>query len=208
MNKINVIALALVMVVLLSITALSQLSPIIDTKSKTTQVTPTISLEEKDTCITTFYNEVQNVYSNCIHYLNSTGCLNTTGPNTDCSVTQSQINYSCKTGEITAAKNTTECSSNKFIVSIGKVKKEVDFSSWGVCVNSTENNCLAITCGTLKGGSARNGIFNGCDGGKSCQKFLFCEDSTRVLYKASRSDFIYEDPTFHLSKLAYQEVTQ
>lgn len=186
----------------------SQLAPTTNLVSKTTQATPTISLEEKDTCTTTFYDEVQDVYGNCVHYSNFTSCLNTTGPNTACSTTQSQISYSCKTGEITVAKNKTECKSNSFIVSTSKGIKEIDFSEWGVCVNSTENGCLAITCGTLKGGSARNGIFNGCDSGKSCQKFLFCEGSTRVLYKASRDDFVEYDPTFHLNSLAAKEVPQ
>src|SRR3989338_6358250 len=188
-----IIALALVIGVLLSITALSQ-APITSVVSKISQVTPTISLNETEACTTSFYNEIESIYGNCIHYLNSTGCLNTTGPNTDCSVAQEVINFSCKTGEISVTKNITECESNgKFIASIDKgsaiEKKEVDFSNWGVCVNNTENNCLAITCGTLKGGSARNGIFNGCDGGKSCQKFLFCGDGTKVLYKASRNGF-------------------
>lgn len=206
----KIMVLAVVIAVLLSITALSQ-APITNIVSKTSQVTPTISLNETETCTTSFYNEAQNVYSSCFYYLNSTGCLNTTGPNTDCSITQSQFNYSCKTGEITVTKNTTECKSNdKFIVSIDKgtaiEKKKVDFSDWGVCVNNTENGCLAITCGTLKGGSARNGIFNGCDGGKSCQKFLFCDDSTKILYKASRNDFVEYDPTFHLNPLIVKKV--
>ena len=109
-------------------------------------------------------------------------------------------------------RNTTNCSPKSYIVSVikGSVteKREVDFSNWGVCVQSTENNCVAITCGSQHGGSAVNGIFNGCDGGKSCQKFLFCQDEIKVLYKASRDDFVNEDPTFHLSPLAYREVTK
>lgn len=69
-----------------------------------------------------------------------------------------------------------------------------------------ENDCVAVLCGTLEGGRAWNGIFNGCDGGKSCQKFLFCEDGVQVLYKAAREDFVEHDPTFKLDKLAYEEV--
>lgn len=207
----KIMVLAVVMAVLLSITALSQ-APITNVISKISQVTPTISLNETETCTTSFYNEIEGVYGRCTHYFNSTSCLNTTGPNTGCSVAQEVTNFSCKTGEVTVTKNITECKSNdKFIISIDKgiaIKKEVDFSNWGVCINTTENGCLAITCGTLKGGSARNGVFNGCDGGKSCQKFFFCDDSTKVLYKASRNDFVEYDPTFQLNSLAVKEVGQ
>ena len=199
-NKILVIAL---LIALFAITVASQIS----------QVTNAISVEEPKTCNTIFFDELQSIYATCIHYYNYTSCLNTSGPNTDCSLNQIQKNFTCKTGEVVIKKNSTECNSlNKFIVSINKglitEKKEVDFSSWGVCVQSVENNCIAITCGTLKGGSARNGVFNGCDGGKSCQKFLFCKDGTKVLYKASRTDFVSEDPTFHLDKLYVKEVEQ
>ena len=200
--KINkIIVLVILLISLLAITVASQIS----------QVTSTTSVEEAKTCNTIFYDEVQPIYGTCINYYNYTSCLNTSGKNTDCSLQQKQLNFTCKISEVTINKNSTTCVPlNKFIVSIDKgsvtEKKEVDFSSWGVCVNSTENGCLAITCGTLKGGSARNGIFNGCDGGKACQKFLFCEDGTKVLYKASRNDFVEEDPTFHLNKLAYSEV--
>ncbi len=200
-NKLLVLVSLLISI--LALTVASQIS----------QVTSTISFEDVKTCNTIFYDEVQNVYGNCIYYHNYTSCLNTSGLNTDCSLNQIQRNFTCKTGEDIVKKNSTECKPlNKFIVSINKgsliEKKEVDFSSWGVCVQSTENNCLAITCGTLKGGSARNGIFNGCDGGKSCQKFLFCPDVIKVLYKDSRDDFVAEDPTFNLPKLAYKEVRQ
>ncbi|MBI1935983.1 hypothetical protein HYS31_06090 [Candidatus Woesearchaeota archaeon] len=170
-----------------------------------------ISLEEKKSCITRFYDEVQPIIGNCIHYYNYTRCLNITGPNTGCSLQQAQISYSCKTGEIIIKKNSTECKPlDKFVVTANNgaliQKKEIDFSSWGTCVNNTENGCLAITCGTLKGGSARNGIFNGCDGGKQCQKFIFCGDGTKILYKAARNSFVSQDPTFRISPLEIKEV--
>lgn len=181
--------------------------------SQISQVTNTISVEDVKTCTTSSYDERQNVYGNCLYYYNYTSCLNLSGPNTDCSANQNIYNFSCKTGEIITNKNTTQCGPpTKFIVSIDHGnsidKKELDFSAWGVCVKTTENNCLAITCGTLKGGSARNGIFNGCDGGKSCQKFLFCQDSIKVLQKASRDNFVEIDPTYHLPELAIKEVRQ
>lgn len=211
MKKTSLFVFLFVVTILLSITALSQLGPLVDAVSKTTQVTPAISLEETSACTTTFHDEVQSVYGSCVYYRNFTSCLNTTGPNTDCLINRTAVNQTCRT-ENAVTRNNTDCKPSKFVVLIDKGsaagQKEVDFSSWGVCVNSTENNCLAITCGTLKGGSARNGIFNGCDGGKSCQKFLFCRDSIKVLYKASRDDFVTEDPTFQLHKLEYGEVTK
>lgn len=180
--------------------------------SQISQAANKVSLEEAKTCNVISYNDIQPVYGTCVYSFNSTNCLNSTGPNTNCLAEQVQQNYTCKTGETQVKKNSTECKPlNKFIVTIDKGstldEKEIDFSDWGVCVNSTENDCLIVTCGTLKGGSARNGIFNGCDGGKSCQKFVFCKDSSKVLYKSARSEFSEYDPTFYLSKLSVQGVS-
>ena len=72
MKKIKIPIVVIVIAVLLSITALSQLSPLANIITKNTQVTPTISLEEKDTCTTTFYDETQDIYGNCIYYHNYT----------------------------------------------------------------------------------------------------------------------------------------
>lgn len=215
------LVLSLLLIAVLAITVTSQ-SP-----------QNSVSAEEIKTCSTVFYYENQDnydyvtrtrsTYGNCIYYQNYTSCMNNSGPNTDCSINTNSYNYNCiigseqyqsyeKIGTESVLKNRSECSTSKFLVSITKdsitEKKEIDFSSWGVCVNSTENGCLAIVCGTQKGGSAVNGVFNGCDGGKSCQKFLFCKDSTQVLYKASRNDFVWEDPTYRLSQLALKEVGQ
>jgi len=219
----NTLTLSLLLVSLLALAVASRIS----------QMTNTISVEEKQDCTIRYYNQTEdlygyatkerNAYGNCLYYHNYTGCLNTSGPNTDCSLRQSTFNFTCitgtesyqnyeKVGIVDVLKNKTECITSKFIVSINKgsvtEKKEVDFSSWGVCINSTENGCLAITCGTLKGGSARNGIFNGCDGGKSCQKFLFCQHSIKILQKASRDNFVENDPTYHLPKSALKGVGQ
>lgn len=199
-NKYIVIAIILVLIVVFSLTAISQV----------TQVKNGISAEELQNCNTIFYDESTPIYSDCIYYYNYTLCLNTSGPNTDCSIQQSQTNIKCKS-EITTHKNRTECIPlNKFIVSIDKGltvdKKEIDFSRWGVCIQETENDCLAVICGTLEGGSARNGVFNGCDGGKSCQKFLFCPDGIKTFYKGSGGRFVADDPTFHLSRLEIKEV--
>lgn len=200
MNTIKSIALAILLISLFALTVLSQINP-----------PTTISFNDNKVCNTITYNELQDSYGNCFYYYNYTSCLNTSGPNTACSLNQIQYNFTCKIGEINILKNKTECTyPKKFTIDVNNAisskKYDIDFSSFGVCINTTENNCLAITCGSLHGGSARNGIFNGCDGGKSCQKFLFCEDDIRTLYKASRDDFVAEDPTYKLSKLAYKEV--
>jgi|SRR3989338_9194273 len=201
--KINVhIVISIILFAFLAIFAASQIP----------KAAAGISVEELKDCNTIFYDEITPIYSDCIYYSNYTLCLNTSGPNTDCSLKQSQNNIKCKT-ELIDHKNRTECNPlNSFVVSIDKgltiEKKEIDFSSWGVCIKETENNCLAVICGTLEGGSARNGIFNGCDGGKSCQKFLFCPDGNKVLYKASREDFVAEDPTYKLSKLEAKEAAK
>lgn len=216
MKKINLFAAMSIIAVLLSIGALSQLSPISSIISKATQITPTISLEKRDTCTTKFYNEVQDVYGNCIYYHNYTNCLNTTGPNTACSLQQDQKNFQCKTGEVTTTKNKTECKPNdEFIISIDQgaavLKKQIDFSDWGPCVYSQEtinsNSCLVVTCVSLYDG-AHQGKFVDCNGGKSCQRFEICDNSIKTFYKNSREDFVADDPTFHLSKLALTEVAK
>lgn len=210
-KKVSLFVLALAIAAVLSLTALSQLNPITNTATVKNQITPTISIDEDEICTTSFFNNIQDVYSNCVYYANYTSCLNTSGPNTACSFNQSQWDFKCKTGETSIISNKTECRpSNKFTVSIKHgafiESKELDFSSWGVCIAENENSCAAVICGSQHGGSAVNGAFNGCDGGKSCQKFLFCKDGIKALYKASRSDFAEQDPTFHLSKLELKKV--
>lgn len=212
MKKINLAAAMSVIAILLSVTVLSQLSPTSNTITKTTQVTPTISLEEKDTCTTEFYDEVQEIYGTCIHYYNHTDCLNSSGPNTACSLNQNQINFQCKTGETTVTKNVTECKPNdEFIISIDQgaavLKKQIDFSDWGPCVYKAQNSCLIVTCQSIYDG-ANDGKFHGCKGGTSCQRFEICDSSIKTFYKNSREDFIENDPSFHLSKLALKEVPE
>ncbi|MBS3105412.1 hypothetical protein J4234_04095 [Candidatus Woesearchaeota archaeon] len=210
MKKMNIIVLAIVIAILLSIAVFSQLSPIIDTVSNVDQLTPTISLEETNTCTTSFYNEIQGIYGNCTHYLNITSCLNTSGKNTDCSVSQEVINYQCKTGEVTATKNRTECKpNNEFIISIDKgtavLKQQINYSEWGPCIYNVENTCLIVTCVSNDDGAFK-GQFTDCKGGKSCQRFEICDNSIKTLYKNSREDFVEDDPSFYLSALALGEV--
>jgi len=216
MKKINLFIAIFVIAILLSIGALSQSSPLSKIVSKISQITPTISLEERDTCATVFYDEVQDVIGTCIYYHNYTSCLNTTGPNTACSSKQDQIGSQCKTGQVTVPKNRTECKPNdEFIISIDQgaatLKKQIDFSDWGPCVYSQEtinsNSCLVVTCVSLYDG-AHQGKFIDCKGGKSCQRFELCDNSVKTLYKNSREDFVEQDDSFHLSKLALTEVAK
>ena len=216
MKKINLFATMLAVAILLSMGVLSQLSPLSNIISKTTQVTPKISLEEKDTCATIFYDEAQEVYGNCIYYDNHTSCLNSSGPNTNCGFEQTQRTFTCKTGETTVAKNSTSCKPNdEFIISIDRgtavLKKQIDFSDWGPCIYSQENiagnSCLVVTCVSLYDG-AHKGQFTDCNGGKSCQRFEICDNRIKTLYKNSREDFVTDDPTFRLNKLAVKEVAE
>jgi len=211
MKKINIFVLVVVIVVVLSVTALSQLSPITKIVSNVNQITSTISLEQKETCTTKFYDEMKNVYGDCVNYYDTTLCLNTSGPNTDCSVKQEETVYKCKTGETTVTKSITECRLDEFIISIDQgvavAKKSIDFSDWGPCIYEEQNSCLIVTCVSLYDG-AHKGQFTDCNGGKSCQRFEICDDSVKTLYKNSREDFVEDDPSFHLDKLAIQEVSE
>ena len=218
----NVLFLAMFIVSTLALAVASQIS----------QVTSAISVEEGKSCNTIFYNENQdvygnvgrerNLYENCLYYSNYTHCLNTSGVNTDCSIQQRIYNISCitgtesyqsyeKTGTVYVLKNKTECKTDRFTVSITKgfttEKKEIDFSQWGACIQNAENNCLVVTCVSNDDGAFK-GQFTDCKGGKSCQKFEICDDKVRVFYKNSRKDFVEEDTTFYLSKLALKEVGQ
>ncbi len=173
-----------------------------------------INVEEKQDCTTTYSNQTENVYGYITRTRDTYGtCFNEANQSYYACVngTESYQSYEV-TGTQLILRNITDCRINSFVVSIPKgvvtERKEVDFSSWGVCIQTAENNCVAVICGSQHGGSAVNGVFNGCDGGKSCQKFLFCQDGVKVLYKASRNGFVEQDPTFHLSKLAYKEVRQ
>lgn len=218
--KVNkTIILAAVLAVLSALFVLSQIPALsIDedtntfSASKVSEINDKISVEERQDCTISYYNSTQDVYGYVPRIRDTYGiCLNPAN----------QSNYTCVTGtesyqsyevigNVPFLKNTTACHSKSFIVSVAKgseiEKKEIDYYGWGVCIQEIEGNCLAITCGTLSGGSAWNGIFNGCDGGKSCQKFLFCENGMKVFYKASREDFAEEDTTYKLSKLIAKEV--
>ena len=47
------------------------------------------------------------------------------------------------------------------------------------------NDSIQMKCGSLHGGSARNHIFNGCDGGKSCILYGFYNDHYFIKYKTT-----------------------
>lgn len=214
MKKINLFVAIFVIAVLLSIGVLSQLSPMSNVISKTTQITPSISLEEKETCTTSFYDETQDIIGNCIFYYNYTSCSNVSGPNTGCSLQQKTFDFQCKTGENVIKRNNTECRPNKdFIITINQgtatLKKQIDYSDWGPCIYAQENingnSCLIVTCQSIYDG-ANDGKFHGCKGGTSCQKFEICENSIRTFYKNSREDFVEYDPTFYLNELGMREV--
>ncbi len=183
------------------------------TRVQKTPVNDKISIEVPQDCIRQLYETTEPVYDwvtkerqkqvVCYDATNDTYTLCNNG-------TESYQAFEIVSFKPTLANRTACSDRGEFVVAINGggyvTKKRVDFSNWGVCVQSSEGDCLVLLCGTLAGGSARNGVFNGCDGGKSCQKFTFCEDGTRVQYKAAESDFVDEDPTFMLQKLEIKEV--
>lgn len=198
--RVNKSLLLVFIIILLTITVSSQISQ------------TSISLQENKECITTYYNATEKVYDYVTKTRDSYGtCYNSANSSYyTCLNGTEQYQVYQVIGTQTLLKNKTQCTPRSYEITLTKgsikEKKKIDFSNWGVCINSTENDCIAITCGSQHGGSAVNGIFNGCDGGKSCQKFLFCPDGIKALQKAARGEFVGHDPTFHLPQLAYQEV--
>src|SRR3989338_10380911 len=217
MKRFNLAIAIAAMTILLSITALSQgQNPLINTIFKNYTITPAISIQEKDICTTTFYDETIDVYGSCIYYQNYTHCTNSSGSNTGCSLQQNQISYQCKTGTSIITKNSTECRpNNDFVITIDNgvstLKKQIDYSNWGPCIYSQENiqgnSCAVPICVSLYDG-AHQGKFTDCSGGKSCQRFEICDNSIKTFYKNSREGFVEEDPSFYLNKLPITEVGQ
>ena len=185
------ILLVVVIFSILTVIALSQLQ------------SNSVSSEEKQQCTTIYYDETEPVYDYVTRTRDTFGvCFNPANSS----------NYPCVNGtenyqsyEITdyqtVTKSRSECRPKSFEITINKgirtEKKEIDFSGWGVCIQENEGDCIAVLCGTLEGGSARNGIFNGCDGGKQCKKFLFCDDEVKVLVKGSQPGFVEESATWN-----------
>lgn len=214
MKKINLIIIGLAIAILLSVTALSQiaLSPISKVVTKNTEISPALSLEEKETCVTEFYEETEAVYDDCIYYRNTTNCLNTTGENTDCTDEKKLEARTCKMEDIVVQKNKTICKPNEnYVITItdGKtvLKKQIDYSDWGPCIHEENNGCLVVTCVSNEDGAFK-GQFTDCTGGKSCQKFEICDGNIKTYYKNSREDFVESDPSFFLPKLQIKEVEE
>lgn len=180
--------------------------------SQLIQITNSVTLDNKQTCQNIPYVETKTMFQNCMHYYNYTRCLNTTGPDTDCSPRQEIVNLSCNPYTVSIPKNRTECRpDNKFVITIDNgnavAKKEIDFSDWGPCIYSNEDGCLIVTCVSRYDG-AHQGQFVDCSGGKSCQKFIICDKSIKTFYKNSREDFAEEDISFNQNKLSLKEVPQ
>lgn len=208
------ISKVLVLVLLVSVLALATASRSSDVQEfyKTTYVNDKISFDEKQDCTVSYYNATVNVYNNVSRIRDTyTKCYN--APN--------QSYYKCANGTETyqsyevigsqvVLKNNTNCGRTKsYTISINRKndakKFELDFSSWGACVQNIEDECLVVTCVSLYDG-AHKGQFTDCKGGKSCQKFRICENEIKVLYKNSWEQFAEEEPTFYLNKLELKEV--
>ena len=200
----KVLVLALLIVSVLALTVASQIS----------QVTSTISVEELKDCTISYYNNTENVYGYVTKTRETRGlCLNPLNLSYYPCVngTESYQSYEIVGSQI-VLKNQTDCiSRNSYVISIDKKgvidKKEIDFSDFGPCIYNTENNCLVVTC-VSKYDGAHNGQFTDCRGGKSCQKFVICDDNIKVYYRNSRENFAENDPTFYLPQLALKGVGQ
>jgi len=201
--KVNkAVVISLIFIVLAAIFVFSQ------------RIDTALSVEKKQDCATTYYyaeepsygyvERTRNTYADCWVPENSTytKCINGT---------ETYQNYEF-TGMRAVRKNNTECRPASFVVSVNKGiitdRKEIDFSDWGVCVQEEENGCIAVLCGSQRGGSAWKGEFIGCDGGKQCKKFLFCGNEVKVYEKGSGPEFLNEDPTYRLPSLNLKEVGQ
>ena len=191
----------LAVVMLLSILAFIALS-----QSNDNSVSADVKNER---CFIEYYEETESTYGYVkrINYLEDS-CYESSNDTYYPCISEEEYESYEQTGQRTVLKDKTICSPSSFEITIGNDKKEIDFSSWGVCVQENEGDCVAILCGTLQGGSARNGIFNGCDGGKSCKKFLFCPNDVKVLVKSSGDDFVSENPTYNLPNLDISEVEE
>ena len=216
MKKLIIIISLILGVVLFSLFVASQLdlskTPITTVESLHTFISAKIDLVKEETCTTTFFDEEQPIYDSCAYYRNFTSCLNTTGPNTDCSSQQSVSAFQCRTGSESIARNRTECIPNKeFIIEIIEgettLRKKIDYSDWGPCINEVQGSCLVVTCVSNEDGAFK-GQFTNCNGGKSCQKFEICDDGIKSYYKNSREDFTEDDPSFFLGRLQVEEVGQ
>ena len=147
------LAIALVFVAVLAIAAASQLSSSNEKFEKyaLNKVNDKITLEEKQECVTIRYNKTVPVFGNvtktsytygtCFNSTNQTyyQCVNSTAQYQSYEVVNEAIQESSRD----------ECESkNSFIISVNRnnelVKKEVDFSKYGVCVQQEENGCAAI----------------------------------------------------------------
>src|SRR3989338_5681849 len=211
MNK--ALALAILIISLLAITVASQISFNNEEKfekNKVSLINDKIMLEERQECTTSFYETFQDAYEPCPYNVSYTRCLNTSGANTDCLTVNEPTQFVCKTGKISVINNKTDCkANNEFIITIDNgnviLKKQIDSSEWGPCIYDTEKDCLVVTCVSLNDG-AHNGQFTDCNGGKTCQRFMICDNEIKVFQKNSGEDFVEEDPSFYLDKLPIKEV--
>lgn len=189
-------SLTLLVIVLLSLAAFTGVSQI--------QINEKISLDEKETCKNVTYEEVESVFGECSENYNH--CLNTSGPNTGCSLASK--NWTCKTGTQNVQKQKKECiSQNKYEIDVKGVKKELDHVDFGPCAHEEQAGCLIVTCVSEEDG-AHNGEFVGCHSGMSCQKFEICENSIKSYVRNSRDDFVESDASFYLEKMKLKGVGQ
>ncbi len=175
-------------------------------------VSDSLSYERDEVCTTTFHDEMEQIRGMCNHYHNYSTCLNTTGPNTDCTKHQEIRKYPCIVKEQNKRVNATDCEQKeKLNIEVkqkkGLVKKyDLDHSDFGPCKQEKSGDCLIITCVDRYDG-AHNGQFVGCRVGQ-CQRFEICPDVIKTYYKNSGKEFVDFDPTFYGKEMKLVEVPQ
>jgi len=182
-------------------------------KSKITQVTADISLEEVKDCETIIWTETEPVYDYVTRERDVYDiCSGFSEEN------QTWYNYTClqgteeyqsyeKIGEKQVEKSKEVCKDTKMKTTIntlsGTKNYNLQYGEWGKCSYETEQDTLVITCDSKYDGN-NDGI---CHPGESCIQFRVTKDNIQRLEKNSRYDFIEEDETFFLDKLSMEEVS-
>lgn len=156
-----------------------------------------VIVNEIEDCSTEFYDEIEDVFDNvtrdrdvygsCVYYNNYTTCLNSTGPDTDCSAEQLTYDFTCtigtesyqsyeKVSEKTVQKSKTTCNKRGYTIDIAGSNKKIDFAKAGYYC-SLDGNIL--TCDSVHDGNG-DGI---CKSGETCIKFEITSKGINTISK-------------------------
>lgn len=200
--KKNIIILVFVLAAL-SIAAYSATITRVSTDS--VELTDDISLDKREDCITTFWNEEENVYGTCNAYYNHTVCEDEPY-NTSCYTEELSSDYKCITGTKTVQKSKETCADRDMRLTVdtlaGTKEYVLEYGEWGRCSYAKEDEDVIITCD-----SKRDGNNDGkCTPGESCIQFRVTKQGVQKYEKNSRIDFVENDDSFFLERLSMEEV--